>query len=386
MDKVSVVIVRSSFSIHGGVEKNALGVIQALLKKGINVQLLTWPDQHWPVSHPMLQIVPLGIAKGPRYLQALTFNRAVEKYLQRNRSTCIFSFDKVNTFTHLHAGGGTHQTFLKIKNAESNSISKNFRRLSGFHRYILSVEKKGFTNPRLAKIRCPSSLVKTDIMKDYSVQEAKLSVFPNGIDWHHIGTVYHDRRLRAEELARRHGLDTQRAYLLFLGSGFDRKGLDIAIRGVATLPADYGLIVVGKGHIALFRKLAKQLSVDHRLFFVGPQKDGWQYAALCKALVLPSRYEPFGIAPAEANAMGIPVLVSNMTGYMDQVQEGANGVILEFPATDKNVADAFSRLRKMIESPSCDGQGIRQRTYPLDYEIIMHRVIHEFLGIPIQNH
>ncbi len=251
-----------------------------------------------------------------------------------------------------------------------------------FHRYTLHVEKKGFFNPKLIKIHCPSFLVKKDIINDYGVPDAKLSVFPNGVDWHKIGNVFHNRQTRAAELAIRHQLDGQRAYLLFLGSGFDRKGLDIAIRGVAAMPDHYGLIVVGKGRITPFTQLAKSFSMNNRLFFLGPQKDGWEYAALCKALVLPSRYEPFGIAPAEANAMGIPVLVSDMTGYMDQVEEGKNGVILKFPANEKTIADAFSRLLKIIESPCQNAEQIREAAYRVDYRILMDRVIHEFLEIP----
>lgn len=378
----SVVIVRSSFSIHGGAEKIALDVIQTLLKNQIDVRLLTWPDQNWPIAHPKLQIIPSGIAKGPRFIQALSFNKEVENYLKDNNPECIFSFDKVNTFTHLHAGGGTHCTFLQIKNAESSCLASSFRRLSLFHRYTLYLEKKGFQNSKLKKIQCPSSLVKKDIINDYGVPEKKLEVIPNGVDWHKIGKVFHRRPEKAAELVSRHQLDAQRSYLLFLGSGFDRKGLDIAIRGVAGMPERYGLLVVGKGRTAPYKQLIRQLSLDDRVVFLGTQENGWEYAALCKALVLPSRYEPFGIAPAEANAMGIPVLVSDKTGYMDQIEEGKNGVILKFPANPETIADAFARLLTTIESTTSEkAEVIREKVHSLDFNVLTDRLLHRFLGL-----
>jgi UDP-glucose:(heptosyl)LPS alpha-1,3-glucosyltransferase len=213
------------------------------------------------------------------------------------------------------------------------------------------------------------------------LSEEKLEVIPNGIDWHKIGSVLHQRQQTVTKLINRHHLDAKRNYILFLGSGFERKGLDIAIQGVAGLPEHYGLIVVGKGRTTPYKQLAKQLSMDHRLFFLGPQENGWEYVLLCKALVLPSRYEPFGIAPAEANAMGLPVLVSDKTGYMDHVEEGKNGVILQFPATQEAIADAFTRLLKAIESPIMDAGQIREKAFRLDNSVLTDRLLHHFLGL-----
>ena len=377
----SIVIIRSSFSTHGGVEKNTLGVIKNLLDKKINVQLLTWPQQKWPISHPGLQIIPVGTNKGPRFLQALSFNRGVENYLKKKDATCIFSFDRVAAATHIHGGGGTHRSFLRIKNARANFFSRALRRLSLFHQYTLYMEKKGFLSHRLKKIRCASSLVKKDIIKDYGVREDKLTTLPNSIDWNQIGTIFTERQKTASLLARRHQLNPSLSYLLFIGSGFERKGLDIAIRGLSKMPATYGLIVVGKGRRSVYESLSKKLSIDQRVYFLGPQPDGWKYASLCKALILPSRYEPFGIACAEANAMGIPVLISEKTGYIDLVTEGKNGVILKFPDSSENIADAFSRLLKVIETPSQPAEEIRKEAYHLDHKRVMKILIDDFLDI-----
>ena len=90
---------------------------------------------------------------------------------------------------------------------------------------------------------------------------------------------------------------------------------------------EYHLLVVGKGSVGRYAKLSVELDIQERVHFLGPQPDGWRYASLCKALVLPSRYDPFGGAAAEGNAMGVPVLISDMTGYIDYVIPNQNGII-----------------------------------------------------------
>ena len=47
--------------------------------------------------------------------------------------------------------------------------------------------------------------------------------------------------------------------LLFLGSGFARKGLDVAIHGLGHMPSGYHLVIVGKGRSGSYQKLAAVL-------------------------------------------------------------------------------------------------------------------------------
>jgi UDP-glucose:(heptosyl)LPS alpha-1,3-glucosyltransferase len=155
MQDQSVVIIRSSYSNYGGIEKIALDVIKALLENKVYVKLLTWEPDAWPIVHPKLQIVPIGMKKGPRFLQAVLFNRGVVGFVKRHRPECIFSFDRVTIFTHLHGGGGTHRTFLRIKNDASSLPSSLFRRLSLFHWYTLHVEKNGLLNQVLKRSNAP---------------------------------------------------------------------------------------------------------------------------------------------------------------------------------------------------------------------------------------
>jgi UDP-glucose:(heptosyl)LPS alpha-1,3-glucosyltransferase len=376
-----IVLIQSTYSSSGGVERVALSLMNGLLEKGMAVTLLTLPRQQWPLDHPRLQIVPLGIGRSHRLLRAWAFNRSVNRYLQRHEVGCALSLDKVSTYTHLHAGGGTHKTFLSIRDRYDNRWARTARALSLFHRYILYLERKGLENPRLQKVRCNSQLVKEDIQRDYGVPDEKIVLIHSGIRWQAMEAVYRCRTEIARELCQRHDLDPQWPMVLFLGSGFSRKGLDIAIRGLAAMPPSFHLVVVGKGAANSYRRLASALGVDGRLHLLGPQPQGWRYASLCQALVLPSQYDPFGGASAEGHAMGVPVLVSDKTGYADRVIHGENGVVLKTPMHAERIEQAFGQLARLIDSPQWTPDQLRNHARFVDDEVILEKLLVSFLNV-----
>ncbi len=376
-----IALIRSSYSPFGGVERTALSLMEGLTAAGAQIDLLTWPSQRWPIRHQNLNVVPCGISTGHRFIQAVAFNRAVNRHLTGRDFDVVLSLDSVSWFTHMHAGGGTHRSFLKIKNQNAAAPARFFRRLSLFHNYVLRLEKLSLTDPRLQRVRCNSSLVKRDIQKDYQVDSEKLVVIHSSVYWHDIGEVFEAREKTAASLLQEEDLEPSLDYLLFLGSGFWRKGLDIAVTGMTFLPSSYHLLVVGKGAIAPYRRIAENLGVPQRVHFLGPRAQGWRYGALAKAVLLPSRYEPFGGAAAEGLAMGLPVLVSDETGALDLVTAGQNGVILPSPMTPERIRTAFLTLQGLIESPVLKPADIRDRARCVSNDVILDRLLAEFIEL-----
>jgi len=379
MVQKKIALIRSGYSPFGGIEMHALSLMQKLLEHEVQIDLLTWPSQNWPINHPNLNIVELGVHKGNRLFQSWIFNRSVRKYLTDRSFHCVFSMDQVDTCTHIHAGGGSHKVFLQIKNQSSAAISRIFRKFSLFHNYILFLEKKAFTGEMLQKIRCCSAMVKWDISQHYQVPEDKMIVIHNGIDWSGIGSFFENRITIKEELQNKHALSSDWKMILFLGSGFMRKGLDIAIKGLQHMGDDFHLLVIGKGSSKPFLQIASNIGVENRVHILGPQEKGWRYASLCKGFVLPSRYEPFGRAAAEAQSMGIPALVSDRTGYAELIQDKKNGIVMKFPDTDNEIQRSFTDFTNLMNNPIFSPEDIRNHIKHLDDETVVKTLIDAFL-------
>src|SRR5213079_1461997 len=177
-----------------------------------------------------------------------------------------------------------------------------------------------------------------------AVARDRLSVVYNGVDLE----SFHPRNRHVERRGARAeiGVAADAWTLLFVGSGFERKGLATAIDAFAAL-ADRSsrLVVVGKGSTQPFRDRATRLGVDRRIAWLGPRPDIERWYAAADVVVLPSRYEPFGNVHLEALASGVPVVASAAAGGAEVIVDGGGGAVVD-PRDAGAVATALGRLRE----------------------------------------
>lgn len=118
--------------------------------------------------------------------------------------------------------------------------------------------------------------------------------------------------------------------LLFLGRIHPQKGVELLLRAWHAIAARFphwGLRIVGPdedGYLARMRALAKQLSLE-RVDFSGPAYGEEKLRAFREAslFVLPTYSENFGMAVAEALAVGTPVVVTQGAPWAGLMEHGA---------------------------------------------------------------
>lgn len=105
--------------------------------------------------------------------------------------------------------------------------------------------------------------------------------------------------------------------LLYLGRLHPKKGLDLLIAAMKTLPAHVRLDIYGAGDPAYVATLKTQIGSDSRIVLRGHVDDDRKTCAFARAdiFVLPSHSENFGIAVAEALAHGVPVITTSGTPW-----------------------------------------------------------------------
>ena len=142
-----------------------------------------------------------------------------------------------------------------------------------------------------------------------------------------------------------------RLRLLFLSRLHPKKGLPLVLEALASLTrtggGDAELVVAGSGEPAYHAEmeaLARELGVADRVRFVGHVEGEAKARLLGEAdlFVLPSYQENFGIAVAEALAVGLPVLVSDRVAIAEEVAGAGAGVVV--PTDAGAVAAALASL------------------------------------------
>ena len=122
---------------------------------------------------------------------------------------------------------------------------------------------------------------------------------------------------------------------LFVGQLTSRKGVDILVQALAPFVITnerIKLALVGHGEAAEeLRHMVTSLGIIDRVTFEGtlPSNRVLQRIARSSILVLPSRWDGWGLVVNEAFSVGIPVIVSDMCGARDLVDQGINGWVFK---------------------------------------------------------
>ena len=329
---MKLLIIARPFVFHGGVERATAGLVDALVQHGYDVHLLSPRAQ---VSIPGVTRHVLPLPPLPSAARALALAALARVVVSRGGWDVVQSHERTLRQDIYRAGEGCHRAYL-------HSMGDAGRRRPLFHRIVLGLERRVFAaTPHVVAISRRGAAEIADL---YGVPGERLSVVYNGVDLER----FHPRNRHVERRGARAeiGVAADAWTLLFVGSGFERKGLATAIDAFAAL-ADRSsrLVVVGKGSTQPFRDRATRLGVDRRIAWLGPRPDIERWYAAADVVVLPSRYEPFGNVHLEALASGVPVVASAAAGGAEVIVDGGGGAVVD-PRDAGAVATALGRLRE----------------------------------------
>ena len=181
---------------------------------------------------------------------------------------------------------------------------------------------------KAARIVATSEMEQQQLLED-GVPTEKLVIRHNGIDSVAGLSLPYSGSFRTKW-----GIPVDEPLLLFLGRLIPRKGADILIDAFAEACSASGWLVIAgpegePGYRALLEKRAQSCGAAPRVIFTGPLYDDekWAVFADTDVFVLPSRYENFANAAAEAIASGVPVVITEACGIRSLVSGRAGLVI-----------------------------------------------------------
>lgn len=262
-----------------------------------------------------------------------SFSREVAALTGAERFDVVHAFSRTLSQDIYRAGGGCHADYMVRTYSRPG---RALRALSPRHRLLLAYERRIFA--RTPFIQCGSRMVRDEIAFRFGVAPERLRVLQNGVDWNRFASAS-----AAPDLASRRSPDAKAPLWLFAGSGWRRKGLDTALRALASARnTNARLFVAGADEPTAWRALASRLGVADRVDFLGARADIARVYAAADGLLLPSRYDAFANVCLEAAAAGLAIITSGTNGSSELFHEGG-GIVAE-PEDVAGFADALDRL------------------------------------------
>jgi len=320
---VKIGVVRQRYTAIGGAERYLDSVIRALAARGHEVHVFA---NSWEGEGFTFHRVPM--MRGASFLKALTFALSARKMLRREKCDLVFSLERTLEQDVYRAGDGCHRQWLRERAKYESAFKTACVRLNPLHWTLCALERRTLSSERTDRIIANSKRGKNEIVEHYGFPEERIEVIYSGVDC---------ERFRPSS-EKRLG---EGARLLFVGTGFERKGLHFCIGALKHLPADVRLCVIGKGDTARYAALARKEGVDSRVEFPGQNRDIAAVYGEADLLVHPAIYEPFANVCLEALASGLPVITSRINGASEVIEQGKSGAIIDDPGDTVALAEAI---------------------------------------------
>lgn len=290
--KVALVVKR--LSTHGGTERFVSGLSAFLAEQGHRVEVWCSGVDAGAPRVAGVEVRDLPVSGRGRILKMLALDRASRK-IRRDDYDVVMGFVRAGASDVYRAGGGCHEAWMQHRGWQlADEVERELDR-----RAVLAA-RRVVVNSRMAA---------DDLVRFYGLPVERIRLVRNGVDL---------QRFRPRPEAT---LGLPDPTIAFLGSGFQRKGLDIAIGAVARLPGVHLAVLGTDRYEARYRRQAARLGVADRVHFMGAVDLPEEVLPAARALVLPTRYDPSANACLEALACGVPVVTSAANGAAEVLPE-----------------------------------------------------------------
>jgi len=360
--------------IIGGLARHVEGLSRGLASLGHEVHVITldFPGAPYEEHEGSLYVhrVPVSVPAPTFHSWVLLFNHFFEKRVGQ----LAHEFGTPDVL-HIHdwltvlAGVSAKQLLRSplVMTFHSTEASRSSNSPSAESAMVQGLEWWGsFEATRVIAV---SGWMRTEVVSIFRLPSEKVLEIPNAVDPQRFEGITDIQATRS-----RWGAKNEDRLITAVGRLTAQKGFDDLIRAYPMIKRsvpDSRLLLVGDGYMRSdLEHLAEQLNVRNSTTFSGFISDGELVAALRSSdvVVVPSRFEPFGIIALEAMAAGAPLVVSRVGGLAEIVEDSVDGIEVE-PNDPSAIAAATVRVlsdRELRVRLAANG-GEKAKTYSWEH-------------------
>jgi len=327
---MKIAIIRRKFTAFGGAENFILRASFGLSQFGIKFFIISerWKkNSNTSKDITWLNTKSCGVFRFSRFL---SFQNSVKKIISANHFDLIQSHERLTGVDIYRLGDGVHAAWVDRVKKISPWYKKIWLNIDPYHQRIIRIEKEMSEDSNLFYV-ANSVLVKNELCKYYAVPNSRIRVIENGIN---IKSFYAVSAQKKEASKKKLALNPKLPVVLFVGSGFERKGAFELVEAIKLLYRFQAIIVGQDKKIEQLRDLAR----GHNIIITGPKDNIQKYLDASDIFCLPSLYDSFPNAALEALCCGLPVILTKDVGLAPLIKENLAGVICK--RNKESIADA----------------------------------------------
>jgi UDP-glucose:(heptosyl)LPS alpha-1,3-glucosyltransferase len=331
---------------YGGLQRDAVRLAEAAVQAGDTPVMIV---STWEGPKPAgFQIIELASGGSSNHRKAERFANDCQSMYQQEQLDTAICFSRVpGTPFHFCGDPCFKEKFTRTK--------ANFNKLLPRYRFLLKNEEELFGSESRTHIFYLAASEIPAYTDFYPLDESRYTLLP---PWLKRPKQFdqskgHIKDALTDEL----GIADDSTLLLFVGSDFQRKGLDRAIDALAELKdSSIHLVACGKCSPDAYLHQAKQLGIEKQVHILGPRDDISEWMFISDLLVHPARQETAGMVLLEALTYNLPVLCTENCGYASTVIE-AGCIPLKELSTPPEIA---SRIDSQLTDIKCTIPAIQQ--------------------------
>ena len=202
-----------------------------------------------------------------------------------------------------------------------------------------------YSMPQVNLYLAVSAATKRRLIRSAKIPDSKIKILYNFVDTH----KYNRANISWNRIEERRmlGINRDEFVVGFAGRLVEGKGWRVFIDAAEIILKRYPnirFLIAGDGEDkAKLKHLVLNKNLNNKVVFIGYVSDMVWYYSLLSCFVIPSQWESMGLTEIEAQAMGIPVISSNVEALNEVIKDGENGLLFE-ANNHKDLAKKIIRL------------------------------------------
>jgi len=302
---------------YGGLQRDALRLAEAAYADNDEPILIV---SKWDGPRPnTLKVLELNSRGKSNHKKAKFFAADCQKIYQQEGLDTAISFSRVpNTPFHFCGDPCYKERFTRTK--------PNWLSLTPRYKYLLKTEESLFGNQSNTHIFYLAASEIPAYQQFYPLPKNRFTLLPPWTKPPQTSPL--TKKELKSKLLTSLNLPQNKEVLLFVGSDFKRKGLDLAIRALEkTNNSNTIIIACGKDNPSKPLKLAQELNINDRVHILGPRDDIPEWMLAADLLIHPARQETAGMVLTEALTYNLPVICTACCGYAEHIKKAGSTVI-----------------------------------------------------------